>query len=170
MAKLIDSICKLRDLMVDGKPHELRQAFGSNGLADRIIQRTSQEIKRKFNDRSRELEFTYQDLAELSDDGYALLQRWTDAIDGREHIKRIVKEVANGNRDVNFNSYSEKHVLPWLALRRDCIVHLYELLSVLNHHLVFLYLLEEVSKDDAREFTIRYGMEDDGTIAPIKKS
>lgn len=158
MSKTLDMICKCRDLLTKEQAHKLPYFTGTNGLFDKTTERINQEVIRKTNDTKREIDFTAQDLREWAQDIKALLKRWDYQLDAVRGTKALLKEVrASQDGRVQFDDFSNKHILPTIELRRDSIVGLYRTLSIIEHHAIYLYFLEAIAKDElALKYTERF--------------
>lgn len=164
MSQLIDAICKYRDAVEARDVNKIRHFSRPNGLCNRIAERVTQEMRRKYHDFKRELDFTWQDLSECVQDTYALLDEWRDKTNPEKVIGTILKEARENGGAVYFDDFSKNTLLPVIELRRDCIFGLTSFINLLSHHAAFLYMLEEISEDDAREFTKRFEINAQGDV------
>lgn len=165
MGQLIDAICTYRDIVAEENVARLKQITRPNGMCNRIAERITQEMRRKHADHKRELEFTWQDLAECVHDTYALLDKWREKTDPEKIIGRILQAAKENGGTVYFDDISKNEILPTVELRRDCIFGLTAFINLLSHHAAFLYMLEEMTSDDATQFTKRFVIADDGTVS-----
>lgn len=149
MGKLIDKICKCRDLLVYS-PQKLRGYMGDGALFDSTIQDIHHQLSKKSADYSHKLEFTSQDLMEFAYDIQKVLKDWEKEMSPSRNVQQLLKTVKDGKLNLDEFTSQKTEVM---ALRRDCIKTLMTSLSVLEYHSVFLYFLEEASKD---EFAITY--------------
>lgn len=141
MAKVIDNICKLRDILENKNYGKLKYA---RGLIQSIFDEVHRHMARKSVNYSYELDFTSQDLRETAQAISDTLKRWDNIMCPEKNIKALLKSVNNGK--LNFDKFTND-TLPIMALRRDNIQMLTELRSLLEYHSVFLYFLEEASND-----------------------
>lgn len=153
MAKTIDNICKLCDIL-EYKQHE---KYGYiRLLAQSIFDEVSKYMKRKSEDYSYELCFTSQDLRLLSKAIGDTFKRWDDIMNPEKQIKKLSKDMLiikeEKKKVIDMNKYMER-ALPIMEYRRDYTQVLTELRSIIEYHAVFLYYLEEVSND---EFALKY--------------
>ena len=154
MGKLIDKICKCRDILTK-HPEKLRGYTGASSLFDSTVDDIHSQLRRKALDYSRELEFTSQDLMEFAQDIQALLKKWETALCPKKNIKALLK--AKVDNKINLDPFTEEKT-KIMALRRDTIECLTRTLSVLEFHSVYLYFLEAASKDEwAMTMTQRFG-------------
>lgn len=153
MGNLIDKICKCRDILTQS-PEKLRHYIGTKGLFDSTLEDIHSQIKRKASDYSRELEFTSQDLMEFIFDVQRVLKKWETELCPKRNIKQLLKTVKDGTICLDDFTDAKTEIM---ALRTDCIEMLTKVLSLLEYHSVFLYFLEESSRDEfALKMTKRY--------------
>lgn len=153
MTKLLDNICKIRDIL-EFKQYDklgyIRQ------LSQSIFDEVHRNMARKSNDYNHELEFTSQDLRETAKAISDTLKRWEEIMNPTKQIKKLSKNALllkeEKKKVINLNDYMVE-VLPIMRYRRDYAPMLTELLSLLEYHSVFLYFIEEVSND---EFALKY--------------
>lgn len=153
MTKLLDNICKIRDIL-EFKQYDklgyIRQ------LSQSIFDEVHRNMARKSNDYNHELEFTSQDLRETAKAISDTLKRWEDIMNPTKQIKKLSRNALllkeEKKKVINLNDYMAE-VLPIMKYRRDYTQILTELLSLLEYHSVFLYFIEEVSND---EFALKY--------------
>ena len=146
MSKIIDNICRARDILQIRDISELNKKLKfQRGLFQAIFDECHRHLCRKTKDYSYKLDFTSQDLRELAQDIRNVLKRWESEMNPEKNIKSLKKQVVNGKLD--FGSYTEAK-LPILAARKDNVQVLYELLNLLEFHSVFLYYLEIASNDE----------------------
>ena len=116
----------------------------------RIFNGVHRHIKKKGDNYKHELEFTSQDLRELAQAIGDTIKRWDTELNPEKNIKRMKKENLK-DRTLDLGPYLNRS-LPIMTLRRDFIQELTELRSLMEHHSVYLYFLEEASND---EFALR---------------
>lgn len=116
----------------------------------RIFNDVHRHIKKKGDNYKHELEFTSQDLRELAQAIGDTIKRWDTELNPEKNIKRMKKENLK-DRTLDLGPYLNRS-LPIMTLRRDFIQELTELRSLMEHHSVYLYFLEEASND---EFALR---------------
>ena len=141
MARIMDNICKLRDILEYKDYNKLKYA---HGLIKSIFEEVHRNLARKAQDYSYELEFTSQDLRETAKAISDTFKRWDDELNPVKNIKHLLKKVENGK--LNLDTFTQK-TIPIMALKRDNVQALTELQSLLEYHSVFLYFLEEASND-----------------------
>jgi hypothetical protein len=147
MSKLIDSICKLRDILENKNYSKLGYC---RQLSQTIFDEVHRNIKRKFEDYNYSLDFTSQDLRETAQCISDTFKRWDNIMNPIKQIKKLEKSVKD-NRLCMQAFYDE--TIPIMQYRRDYGQVLTELRSLLEYHAVFLYYLEEASGD---EFALKY--------------
>lgn len=148
MTRVLDCICKLRDVL-ENKDYKML-AFHRRTIQT-IFDEVTRHVKRKGKDYKYELDFTSQDLRELAQDISDTFKRWDQVLNPEKNIKRMMKEDLK-DRCMNLNPYLER-AIPVMEFRRDYGQVLTELRSIIEHHAIFLYFLEEASKD---EFALKY--------------
>lgn len=148
MTRVLDCICKLRDVL-ENKDYK-KLAFHIKTMQI-IFNEVTRHVKRKGEDYTYELDFTAQDLRELAQDISDTFKRWDQELNPEKNIKRMKKEDLK-DKCMNLNPYLER-ALPIMEYRRDYCPILTELRSILEHHAIFLYFLEEASRD---EFALKY--------------
>lgn len=147
MSKIIDNICKLRDILENKDYDKLKFA---RGLIQSIFNEVHRNMARKVADYSYKLDFTSQDLRETAQAITDTFKRWDNIMYPEKNIKKLLKTVKN--KKLNFEIFT-KETTPIMAFRRDNIQVLTELRSLLEYHSVFLYFLEEASND---KFALTY--------------
>ena len=153
MAKITDNICKLRDILETKDYSKLKYSYK---LIKDIFCEVHRHMAKKSVDYKYELEFTSQDLRELAQDISTAFKRWDDKLCPEKNIKALLKTVVGGK--LNFEEFTN-NTIPFMEYRRDNIQLLTELRSLLEYHAVFLYFLEETSKDKiALECTERFAI------------
>lgn len=141
MSKIIDNICKIRDIL----EYKDYKKFGYlRQLCPNIFEEVHKHIKRKSEDYSYELDFTSQDLRETAQAISDTFKRWDNIMCPEKNIKKLIKNVKQNKLDLN--PFTDA-TIPIMALRRDYTQILTELRSLLEYHSVFLYFLEEASND-----------------------
>lgn len=154
MAKLIDKICKCRDILTKC-PEKLRGYTGHGALFDSTVDDIHSQLRRKAQDYSRELDFTSQDLMEFAYDIQGVLKKWETAMCPKRNIKQLLKTMQD--HKINLDPFTQEKT-EIMALRRDTIEGLTRTLSVLEFHSVYLYFLESASGDKwTVEHTKRFG-------------
>lgn len=141
MTRIIDNICKLRDILGN---KEYKKLIFSQKLIKDIFGEIHRQMAKKSVDYSHELDFTSQDLRELAQDIANTIKRWDDKLCPEKNIKALLKTVKDGK--LSFEQFTND-TLPYMEYRRDNIQLLIELRSLLEYHSVFLYFLEEASND-----------------------
>jgi hypothetical protein len=147
MSKILDNICKLRDIL-ENKDYKKLPYIPK--LSQSIFDEVHRNIKRKASNYNYELEFTSQDLRETAQAISDTFKRWDSIMCVEKQIKKLAKN-ADGNK-LDMNPFFEQ-VLPIMEFRRDYTQVLTELRSLLEYHAVFLYYIEEASED---EFALNY--------------
>lgn len=160
----LDNICKVRDIFAEGDEKKIRNICRNNGLLSQLNERITREIRKKYYDHKRELDFSYMDLKEMCEDVYALLDSWKEATNPEKNIAVILKDARENNGEVYFDKYSEEHILPVIQLRRDTIYNLMSFVNLMSHHAIFLYFLEDFTNDDIVNFTTRYEINAQGDV------
>lgn len=151
MTKLLDKICKIRDL-VTAKDYGKLRFYNMEIL--KLKEEIHRHIAKKTKDYKHELDFTNQDLRELAKDIHSLLKKWDTAMCPEKNIKKLLKTLENGQIDMNI--YYEQ-TIPIMTARCQNIQALMELLSLIEYYGVYLYMLEEASNDKfALEYTERF--------------
>ena len=153
MSNQIDNICKCRDILTN-RPEKLR---GYIGVFNRTVDELHRQLLKKAKDYSRELDFTSQDLIEFSQDIDFVLDRWRDTLDPESNIKRLFETMDKKDRKIYFDEQMMP-VFDTLMLQRDVGETLLRYSSLLKYLGVYLYFLENASKDEfALMYTNRYG-------------
>lgn len=147
MTKLLDKICKIRDLMVSKDFSKLKFYNMQMGQLKEEVHR---QIRKKATDYNYELDFTSQDLRELSSDIRKCLKRWETAMNPEKNIKALLASIED--KKINLDPFYNK-TIPIMIARTENIQALIELLNLLEYHSVYLYMLEEASND---EFALKY--------------
>lgn len=147
MSKIIDNICKLRDILENKNYKKLGYI---RPLCQSIFEEIHRNMGRKSVDYKYNLDFTSQDLRETAQAISDTFKRWDNIMCPVKNIKNLLKNVENGK--LNLDIFTNQ-TLPILAYRRDYAQVLMELKSLLEYHSVFLYFLEEASKD---KFALNY--------------
>ena len=147
MSRIIENICKLRDILEN---KDYKKLGYIRQLSQSIFEEVHRNIARKVENYSYILDFTSQDLRETAQAISDTFKRWDNIMNPEKAIKKLLKSVENGN--LNLSPFSEL-TIPIMAYRRDNIQVLTELRSLLEYHSVFLYFLEEASKD---KFALKY--------------
>lgn len=150
MSKLLDNICKIRDL-VNSKDYSKLKFHQMTML--KLKEEIHRQMSKKVQDYNHQLEFTSQDLRELAQDIRSLLKRWETAMSPEKNIKGMAKNTPNNK--INFENYTNT-VIPIMVARAESISAITELLNIAEYHGVYLYYLEIASNDDfAINFTER---------------
>lgn len=146
MSKMIDNICKLRDILEFEilKDHKYEKLVYKLPLVRSVFNEMHRHLARKSTDYSYELDFTAQDLRELSASIRAVLKHWETLMNPEKNIKALKKQIDNGTLCMEDFTNAK---IPIMAARRDNVQMLYELLNLCEFHSVFLYYLEYASND-----------------------
>lgn len=147
MSKLLDNICKIRDL-TNLKDYSKLKFHQMTML--RLKEEIHRQMSKKAQDYNHQLEFTSQDLRELAQDIRNLLKQWGNIMSPEKNIKLMAKNSINN--EINFQTFTET-VIPIMTARTETIQTLTELLNLVEYHGVYLYYLEMASND---EFAINY--------------
>jgi hypothetical protein len=150
MTKLLDNICKIRDILEYKQYNKLGYI---RQLSQSIFDEVHRNIKRKASDYSYELEFTSQDLRETAQAISDTFKRWNNIMNPEKQTKKLAKN-ADGDR-IDMNPFFEE-VIPIMQYRRDYTQVLTELRSLLEYHAVFLYYIEEASEDEMLKYIKRF--------------
>lgn len=142
MSRIIDNICKLRDIL---EYKDYKKLGYIRQLSQSIFEEVHRNMARKAEDYSYELDFTSQDLRETAQAISDTFKRWDNIMSPEKQIKKLLKSVKDGKLDLN--PFTEE-TIPIMAYRRDNVQVLTELRSLLEYHSVFLYFLEEASHDE----------------------
>lgn len=111
-------------------------------------------IAKKAKDYNYELDFTSQDLRELAQDIHSLFKKWDTALCPEKNIKKLLKNMKDNQIDIN--PFYEQ-AIPIMTARTENMQALTELLSLVEYHATFLYMVEEASNDKfALEYTERF--------------
>lgn len=151
MTKLIDKICKVRDL-VTSKDYGKLKFYNMQIL--KLKEEIHRHIAKKAKNYNYKLDFTSQDLRELAQDIRSLLKKWETAMSPEKNIKKLLKNMKENQIDIN--PFYEQ-AIPIMTARAGNIQALTEFLSLVEYHAVFLYMVEEASNDKfALEYTERF--------------
>lgn len=142
MSNTLDKLCFVRDLVTSKNYDKLK--FHKMKLAE-LKEEIHRHIKRKSEDYKYNLEFTAQDLRETAQDIRSLLKRWETAMCPEKNIKEILKRSPNGVLDIA--PFYDK-TIPIMTARTENIQVLTELLSILEYHGTYLYILELIANDE----------------------
>lgn len=152
MTKLIDKICKVRDL-VTSKDYGKLKFYNMQIL--KLKEEIHRHIAKKAKDYNYELDFTSQDLRELAQDIHSLFKKWETAMSPEKNIKKLLKEVDADDKIDMDNFY--KRVIPIMTARTGSIQAITEFLNIVEFYATFLYMVEEASNDKfALEYTERF--------------
>lgn len=143
----MDSICFMRDVLEYKQWEKLPYC---RKHMTRIFNDVHRHLKKKSENYKHELDFTAQDLRELAQAISDTFKRWDTELSPEKNIKRMKKENLKDNT-IDLEPYLNRS-LPIMTLRRDYVQELTELRSLMEHHSVYLYFLEEASRD---EFALR---------------
>ena len=151
MTKLLDNICKVRDL-------DTSKDYGKLKFYNMEILKLKEEINRqitkKTNDYSYQLDITSQDLRELAQDIHSLFKKWDTALCPEKNIKKLLKNMKDNQIDIN--PFYEQ-AIPIMTARAGNIQALTEFLNIVEFYATFLYMVEEASNDKfALEYTERF--------------
>ena len=153
MTQVLDNICKCRDILA-GDAEKLPRYVKDGALFDKTVNEIHRHISRKSSDYSYELDFTYQDLVEFAEDIHRVIDRWDTHMCPKKNIKALLKTVKDKKLDLK--PFCDTRVKT-ISLRKECMEGLIKALSVLEYHSVFLYFIEEASRDEfALNFTERF--------------
>lgn len=147
MSKLLDKICKIRDLFTSKDYNKFK--FHKMELLQ-LKEDIHRQIKKKSEDYNHQLDFTSQDLRELADDLRDVLNDWSNTM---SPIKNI-QDIAINDGVVNINLFMDK-VIPIMIARTENMQSMTELLNLIEYHSVFLYYIELASND---EFALKYNV------------
>lgn len=152
MTKLLDKICKVRDL-VTSKDYGKLKFYNMEIL--KLKEEINRQITKKTTDYSYQLDITSQDLRELAQDIRSLLKKWETAMSPEKNIKKLLKEVDADDKIDMDNFY--KRVIPIMTARTGSIQAITEFLNIVEFYATFLYMVEEASNDKfALEYTERF--------------
>lgn len=152
MTKLLDKICKVRDL-VTSKDYSKLKFYNMEIL--KLKEEINRQITKKTNDYSYQLDITSQDLRELAQDIRSLLKKWETVMSPEKNIKKLLKEVDADDKIDMDNFY--KRVIPIMTARVGSIQAITEFLNIAEFYATFLYMVEEASNDKfALEYTERF--------------
>lgn len=152
MARVIKELCKVRDILISENDKLIsnpRNTEGS-GLYERLGLQIKEVVKKKYNDKTYELDITSQDLRELSNDIRAVLNRWDVFLNAERNIKEILTGATKG--DANILAYLD-NAIPVMQVRLQSVKPLIDLLNISESMAVILYLLELASDD---KFALAY--------------
>lgn len=160
MSRTLDMICRCRNILADKSLKGLR-IFTSNGsLFDKTTTAITFQMDKKAKDYNRDLDFTSQDLMEFAEDIKKVLKRWENEMVPQKNIKALLKTVVDGK--LNLDPFC-KEKCEVMSLRADTIEGLVRTLSILEYDAVYLYFLEEASRDTfALKHTKRFKLKDKG--------
>ena len=151
MTKLLDKICKVRDL-VTSKDYGKLKFYNMEIL--KLKEEIHRHIAKKAKDYNYELDFTSQYFRELAQDIHSLFKKWDTALCPEKNIKKLLKNMKDNQIDIN--PFYEQ-TIPVMTARIENTQALTELLSLVEYHAVFLYMVEEASNDKfALEYTERF--------------
>ena len=151
MTKLLDKICKVRDL-VTSKDYGKLKFYNMEIL--KLKEEIHRHIAKKAKDYNYELDFTSQDLRELAQDIHSLFKKWDTALCPEKNIKKLLKDMKDNQ--VNINPFYEQ-TIPIMTARKENTQALTELLILLEYHAELLYRVEEASDDKfALDYTERF--------------
>lgn len=151
MTKLLDKICKVRDL-VTSKDYGKLKFYNMEIL--KLKEEINRQITKKTNDYSYQLDITSQDLRELAQDIHSLFKKWDTALCPEKNIKKLLKNMKDNQIDIN--PFYEQ-AIPIMTARAGNIQALTEFLNIVEFYATFLYMVEEASNDKfALEYTERF--------------
>ena len=113
MSKLLDNICKIRDILEYKQYNKLGYI---RQLSQSIFDEVHRNIKRKVKDYSYELEFTSQDLRETAQAISDTFKRWDNIMNPEKQTKKLAKNAKDSKIDLN--PFFEE-VIPIMQYRRD---------------------------------------------------
>ena len=146
MTKLLDNICKLRDILEYKQDSKI--VFAHKIINDLTEELTRQAIK-KAKDYSYDIEFTSQDLRELAKDIRDTFKRWGYQTNPERLIKKFKGQTQIDLSEVNAT------LDKYLRYRNENIIPLSRLLSICEGHSVILYFMELDSDDEIAKYTER---------------
>ena len=146
MSKLLDNICKLRDILEYKQDSKI--VFAHKIINDLTEELTRQAIK-KAKDYSYDIEFTSQDLRELAKDIRDTFKRWGYQTNPERLIKKFKGQTQIDLSEVNAT------LDKYLRYRNENIIPLSRLLSICEGHSVILYFMELDSDDEIAKYTER---------------
>ena len=146
MSKLLDNICKLRDILEYKQDSKI--VFAHKIINDLVEELTRQAIK-KAKDYSYDIEFTSQDLRELAKDIRDTFKRWGYQTNPERLIKKFKGQTQIDLSEVNAT------LDKYLRYRNENIIPLSRLLSICEGHSVILYFMELDSDDEIAKYTER---------------
>lgn len=146
MTKLLDNICKLRDILEYKQDSKI--VFNHKLIKDLTEELTRQAIK-KAKDYSYQIEFTSQDLRELAKDIRDTFKRWENKVNPEKIIKSFRGKTEIDLSEVN-NTLNE-----YLRYRTENADVLMRLLGICEGHGIILYFMELDSNDEMAKLTER---------------
>ena len=147
MTRLIDNICKLRDVL---ESKQDRKLVFYHKLINDLTEEISRQATQKARDYNYCLEFTSQDLRELAKDIRDTLKRWSDAVIPEKLIKKYGKD----KTEIDLNTMTDK-IGEVLRYRADNIEVLTRLQGICEGQVAILYFMELASGDKTAELTER---------------
>lgn len=147
MTRLIDNICKLRDILENKQDSKI---VFSHKLMHDLIEEISRQAVKKARDYDYQLAFTSQDLRELAKDIRDTLKRWSDAVIPEKLIKKYGKVKTEIDLTDMTNTLDKI-----LRYRADNIEILTQLQGICEGQGAILYFLELASQDDTAKLTER---------------
>lgn len=149
MSKLLDNICKIRDILEFKQYNKLGYI---RQLSQNVFDEVHRNIKRKASDYSFKLDFTSQDLRETAQAISDTFKCWDNIMNPEKRTKKLAKDAKDNTIDLN--PFFEE-AIPIMQYRRDYTQVLTELRSLLEYHAVFLYYIEEASEDQMIKYMER---------------
>ena len=146
MTRLIDNICKLRDVL---ESKQDRKLVFYHKLINDLTEEISRQATQKARDYNYCLEFTSQDLRELAKDIRDTLKRWSDSVIPEKLIKKFGKKP-----EVDLSAMTDK-IGEVLRYRADNIEVLTRLQGICEGQGAILYFMELASQDKTAELTER---------------
>lgn len=146
MAKLLDKICYLRDLLENKQDDKL---VFNHGIINSLIDEITRQAVKKAKDYKHEIEFTSQDLRELAEDIRNTFKRWDYQVNPERVIKKFKGQTNIDLSEVNDNlnkylSYRIQNALPLLRLQGLC-----------EGQSIVLYFMELDADDETAKLTER---------------
>lgn len=147
MTRLIDNICKLRDILE--KKQDSKIVF-NHGIINSLIEELTRQATKKARDYNYEIEFTSQDLRELAKDIRDTLKRWSDAV----IPEKLIKKYGKGKTEIDLTEMNTvmNEYFKLIALN---IQPLTKLMCICEGHGAILYFLELDADDETAKLTER---------------
>ena len=147
MTKLIDNICKLRDILEKKQDSKI---IYNHGIINRLIEDVTRQAIKKARDYNYEIDFTSQDLRELAKDIRDTLKRWSDAV----IPEKLIKKYGKGKVEIDLKEMNDK-LNYYFALMTQNTLPLTRLMCICEGHGAILYFLELDADDEVAKLTER---------------